>query len=248
VFHTPQCRLDTVSSAKMHEASVGLQRGASSPSTAPIVDEAFGTRAPELDRTGELTLVCAGGLGSTLVGLRTHCSRHQGRVHEGSCVSRLRRHPARRHPRTCAASANGRRRSHRRERHLRHRLHFVRSTEPGTILGHEALRVVEQIGKDVRNLRPGDRATGRPGDRVIVPSTVACGYCAYCRVRTSLSAIDQGVWLAGASWRLPCAPCWTIKSASTAHSATRCTPAEDGLPGDRRDQQRHDAGEARHTA
>lgn len=56
-------------------------------------------------------------------------------------------------------------------------LHFVRGTfsgmRPGTILGHEAVGVVEEIGTQVRNVRAGDR--------VIVPSTVACGYCAYCR-------------------------------------------------------------------
>jgi threonine dehydrogenase-like Zn-dependent dehydrogenase len=32
---------------------------------------------------------------------------------------------------------------------------------------------VEEVGKDVRNVAPGDR--------VIIPSTIACGYCAYCR-------------------------------------------------------------------
>jgi threonine dehydrogenase-like Zn-dependent dehydrogenase len=56
-------------------------------------------------------------------------------------------------------------------------LHMVRGTlsgmEPGRILGHEAVGVVEQVGAGVRNLRPGDR--------VIVPSTIACGYCSYCR-------------------------------------------------------------------
>ncbi|MCW2787342.1 MAG: glutathione-dependent formaldehyde dehydrogenase [Marmoricola sp.] len=56
-------------------------------------------------------------------------------------------------------------------------LHFVRGTMfgmvEGTILGHEAVGVVHEVGKDVRNLRPGDR--------VVVPSTVGCGYCSYCR-------------------------------------------------------------------
>jgi threonine dehydrogenase-like Zn-dependent dehydrogenase len=56
-------------------------------------------------------------------------------------------------------------------------LHMVRGTVPGmqegTILGHEAVGVVEDVGHDVRNLRPGDR--------VVVPSSIACGYCSYCR-------------------------------------------------------------------
>src|SRR3954453_7277588 len=56
-------------------------------------------------------------------------------------------------------------------------LHFVRGTVPGVkkgrILGHEAVGIVERVGKGVRNLREGDR--------VVVPSTVGCGYCAYCR-------------------------------------------------------------------
>jgi threonine dehydrogenase-like Zn-dependent dehydrogenase len=56
-------------------------------------------------------------------------------------------------------------------------LHFVRGTvpgmEPGTILGHEGVGVVEEVGAYVRNLQPGDR--------VVIPSTIACGTCAYCR-------------------------------------------------------------------
>jgi len=56
-------------------------------------------------------------------------------------------------------------------------LHFVRGTfsgmEPGTILGHEGVGVVEQLGPDVRNLNVGDR--------VVIASTIACGYCSYCR-------------------------------------------------------------------
>jgi threonine dehydrogenase-like Zn-dependent dehydrogenase len=43
----------------------------------------------------------------------------------------------------------------------------------GTILGHEAVGIVEAIGDNVRNLTVGDR--------VVIPSTIACGYCSYCR-------------------------------------------------------------------
>jgi threonine dehydrogenase-like Zn-dependent dehydrogenase len=56
-------------------------------------------------------------------------------------------------------------------------LHFVRGTftgmKPGTILGHEGVGIVEDIGGDVRNLKRGDR--------VVIPSTIACGACSYCR-------------------------------------------------------------------
>jgi threonine dehydrogenase-like Zn-dependent dehydrogenase len=56
-------------------------------------------------------------------------------------------------------------------------LHMIRGTlgpmKPGTILGHEAVGVIEEIGSGVRNLAVGDR--------VVIPSTIACGYCSYCR-------------------------------------------------------------------
>lgn len=56
-------------------------------------------------------------------------------------------------------------------------LHFIRGTiggvKKGTILGHEAVGIIEALGSDVRNLQIGDR--------VVVPSTIACGNCVYCR-------------------------------------------------------------------
>lgn len=56
-------------------------------------------------------------------------------------------------------------------------LHLVRGTmpgmEPGTILGHEAVGVIEEVGDAVRGFTPGER--------VVVCSTVACGTCSYCR-------------------------------------------------------------------
>ncbi len=56
-------------------------------------------------------------------------------------------------------------------------LHMIRGTlpgmEPGTILGHEGVGIIEKLGKNVRNFKVGDR--------VVIPSTIACGYCSYCR-------------------------------------------------------------------
>ena len=56
-------------------------------------------------------------------------------------------------------------------------LHFIRGTvsgmKPGRILGHEGVGVVESIGPMVRNVAVGER--------VIIPSTIGCGYCSYCR-------------------------------------------------------------------
>jgi len=56
-------------------------------------------------------------------------------------------------------------------------LHLVRGTmpgmQPGTVLGHEAVGVVEDVGPAVRGFTPGDR--------VVVTSTIGCGTCSYCR-------------------------------------------------------------------
>jgi threonine dehydrogenase-like Zn-dependent dehydrogenase len=56
-------------------------------------------------------------------------------------------------------------------------LRMVRGTmpgmEPGTILGHEGVGIVEDTGRNVRNFDAGDR--------VVIGSTIACGYCSYCR-------------------------------------------------------------------
>jgi threonine dehydrogenase-like Zn-dependent dehydrogenase len=56
-------------------------------------------------------------------------------------------------------------------------LHMIRGTlpgmQPGTILGHEGVGIIEQVGKGVRNFKAGDR--------VLIPSTISCGACSYCR-------------------------------------------------------------------
>jgi threonine dehydrogenase-like Zn-dependent dehydrogenase len=50
---------------------------------------------------------------------------------------------------------------------------FIPTMESGDVLGHEFMGIVEETGKGVTNLRRGDR--------VIVPFTIACGNCLFCK-------------------------------------------------------------------
>lgn len=66
-------------------------------------------------------------------------------------------------------------------------LHFVRGSvggmRPGTILGHEGVGIVEALGDEVRNLQVGDR--------VVIPSTIACGNCVY---RSEEHSLNSSHW------------------------------------------------------
>jgi len=50
---------------------------------------------------------------------------------------------------------------------------FIPTMEPGDILGHEFMGEVVELGPDVKNLKVGDR--------VVVPFTIACGNCYFCK-------------------------------------------------------------------
>jgi threonine dehydrogenase-like Zn-dependent dehydrogenase len=50
---------------------------------------------------------------------------------------------------------------------------FVPSMEEGDIVGHEPMGEVMEVGRDVKTLRRGDR--------VVVPFTISCGTCFFCR-------------------------------------------------------------------
>jgi len=50
---------------------------------------------------------------------------------------------------------------------------FIPTMESGDILGHEFMGIVEETGRQVTNLRRGDR--------VVVPFTIACGNCLFCK-------------------------------------------------------------------
>src|ERR687888_396044 len=50
---------------------------------------------------------------------------------------------------------------------------YIPTMHEGDILGHECMGEVVEVGSAVHNLRPGDR--------VVVPFTIACGQCFFCQ-------------------------------------------------------------------
>ncbi len=55
-------------------------------------------------------------------------------------------------------------------------LHLIHGMIPNMphdyIIGHEAMGIVEEVGKDVKKVKKGDR--------VIIPFPISCGHCWYC--------------------------------------------------------------------
>src|SRR5512142_2744930 len=50
---------------------------------------------------------------------------------------------------------------------------YIPTMEKGDILGHEFMGEVMEVGKEVKRLKAGDR--------VVVPFTICCGECFYCK-------------------------------------------------------------------
>src|SRR4051794_1547082 len=49
---------------------------------------------------------------------------------------------------------------------------YVPTMQEGDVLGHEPMGIVEEVGRDVKKLKRGDR--------VVVPFNISCGKCWYC--------------------------------------------------------------------
>jgi threonine dehydrogenase-like Zn-dependent dehydrogenase len=67
---------------------------------------------------------------------------------------------------------------------------FIPTMEKGDIVGHEFMGEVVEVGKEVKNLRAGDR--------VVVPFTISCGRCFFCQ-RQLFSLCDNtnpNAWIA----------------------------------------------------
>jgi alcohol dehydrogenase len=65
----------------------------------------------------------------------------------------------------------------------------VPEVRPGTVLGHEAVGEIVEVGSDVR--------TVRPGDRVLVSCISACGRCRFCRESAYGQCRGGGGWILG---------------------------------------------------
>jgi alcohol dehydrogenase len=65
----------------------------------------------------------------------------------------------------------------------------VPETTPGTILGHEAVGVVQEIGAGV--------TTVARGDRVLMSCVSSCGSCRFCKERRYGQCIGGGGWIFG---------------------------------------------------
>ncbi|MFB8750176.1 zinc-dependent alcohol dehydrogenase family protein [Streptomyces parvulus] len=65
----------------------------------------------------------------------------------------------------------------------------VPEVRPGTVLGHEAVGEIVEVGTDVH--------TVRPGDRVLVSCITACGRCRYCREGVYGQCLGGGGWILG---------------------------------------------------
>ena len=64
----------------------------------------------------------------------------------------------------------------------------VPEVEPGRILGHEGVGVIESVGEAVTSFKPGDR--------VLISCITSDGRCQYCR-RAMYSHCEQGGWILG---------------------------------------------------
>jgi alcohol dehydrogenase len=72
-------------------------------------------------------------------------------------------------------------------------LHILRGdvpeTTPGTVLGHEAVGTIVEVGGGVK--------TRKVGDRVVVSCISACGHCRYCRDGRYGQCLGGGGWILG---------------------------------------------------
>ncbi|RZI44650.1 glutathione-dependent formaldehyde dehydrogenase [Herbaspirillum sp. HC18] len=71
---------------------------------------------------------------------------------------------------------------------------FVPAMEKGDILGHEFMGEIVELGRDVKNLKVGDR--------VVIPFPIACGSCFFCKEKlySVCENSNPNAWMAEKMW------------------------------------------------
>ena len=92
---------------------------------------------------------------------------------------------------------------------------------PGSILGHEYVATVAEVGSSVRHIQPGDR--------VVIDPNLTCGYCASCREGRTNSCENMttlGIFLHGGLAKLNVAPAKALHKISPEVAPERAALAE----------------------
>ncbi len=71
---------------------------------------------------------------------------------------------------------------------------MIPTMKSGDVLGHEFMGEVVEVGAGVKNLRPGDR--------VVVPFTIACGSCFFCKAKlwSCCDNSNPNAWMAATAY------------------------------------------------
>jgi threonine dehydrogenase-like Zn-dependent dehydrogenase len=80
---------------------------------------------------------------------------------------------------------------------------YIPTMQKGDIIGHEFMGVVEEVGPGV------DKSKLNVGDRIVVPFTIACGNCFFCKSKlwSCCDNSNPNAWMArssSATRRLAC--------------------------------------------
>ncbi len=71
---------------------------------------------------------------------------------------------------------------------------FMPGVKPGDVMGHEFMGIVESVGSEVKNLKPGENCEAciEPNYKACMEPIYHCCYVCHWAICTSLAAFDMG--------------------------------------------------------